>query len=153
AVRHSRSLLPRSSPAWPAKRSPRKSASPRPSDWIMVPMAPSMMTMRSASKSRSPSVAARSAMAAVLRGGAWTDAQRVTHGTRQLGVGAGIEMELPHAESVQAPALLHGHRRAEHGGYRRARLRAGEQGGHPVRNRRAAGLREALHPSEIGHRQ
>ena len=46
-VSTSRSLSPRRSRAWPAKRSPRKSASVRLRRWIIVPIAPSRTRMRS----------------------------------------------------------------------------------------------------------
>src|SRR6516165_9542303 len=52
-VRLSKSLLPRTSRFQASKRAPRKPSSSRLSDWIMVPMAPSMTRMRSAASRRS----------------------------------------------------------------------------------------------------
>ena len=147
-VSTSRSLQPLRSRGQSLKRSPRNAASSSLCCWIMVPMAPSRMTMRSANNWRSAwarcdCFANRLTHWPTLRSSVRPHAERVADRVGELGTVQRIEMKLVDAVTLQRVHLLDGHR----GGNQLARLgiffEAVEAMLQPIRDRRAATLGEA----------
>src|SRR4029079_14984529 len=115
-VSTSRSLQPLRSCGQSLNRSPRNAASSSRCCWIMVPMAPSRMTMRSANNCRRAS--ARLFIGSLARCCIRTHTERMANGVRELGAVQGIEVKLVHVLFLQRMHLLDGHR----GGNQLARL-------------------------------
>src|SRR5262245_57516739 len=120
-VMTSRSLQPLRSRAWLAKRAPRNAASSSLCCWIMVPMAPSRMTMRWPNNSRNcPTRSCASGadrcvevLTAISGTGglalhAGPHAERVADGVGELGTVQRVEMELLDAMPLQRVHLLDG---------------------------------------------
>src|SRR6187455_912337 len=138
-VSTSRSLQPLRSCGQSLNRSPRNAASSSRCCWIMVPMAPSRMTMRSANNCRR--AAARLFIGRLAR--AWAHTERVADRVGELGAIERVEVELLDPVPLQCMHLLDGHR----GGNQLARLgilfQPVEAVFQPVGNRCATALGEA----------
>src|SRR6185295_9641946 len=112
-VSTSRSLQPLRSCGQSLNRSPRNAASSSLCCWIIVPIAPSRMTMRSANNLRSALPRAFLSLDAGLficrlARGLRAHAERMADGVRELGAVQRVEVELVHAVTLQHVNLLDG---------------------------------------------
>src|SRR5687768_3457101 len=113
-VMTSRSLQPLRSRGHAAKRSPRYAASSSLRFWIIVPIAPSRITMRSAKSLRSAAARATWSGLELLIGGFFrgserlrgTDTERVADRVRELGAVQRVEVELVDAMALQRVHLF-----------------------------------------------
>src|SRR3954468_16995566 len=157
-VSTSRSLQPLRSLRQSVKRRPRKAASSSLCCWIIVPIAPSRMTMRSANNSRSR--CARSGVFKATTSGTGHLAFQVrAHAEgvadREGGLRAvqRIEMKLVDAMPLQQVHLLDGHCGRDHLARLGVVLEPVEAVLEPVRDARAAALGEARDLREARDRQ